>query len=76
MMTDEMRRSIGPAEQWYWTADQSSSLNVGAHVHLTDHVFCQLLTRPIGNLAAKPLLLRMAIRAEIDGTNPATKRAR
>lgn len=76
MMTDEVRRSLGPAEQWYWTADHSSSLNVLAHLHLTDHIPCRRLTRPTGDLAAEHLLLRMAIRAETDGTNPSTKRAR
>jgi hypothetical protein len=76
MMTDDVRRSLGPAERWYWIADHSSSLNVFAHVHLTDHISCRLLTRSTGNLAAERLLLRMAIRAEADGTNPSTRRAR
>ena len=70
-MTPEVRRPLSPAERWYWIVDQISPLNVIARVRLTGHIPDGLLARAAANLAAEYPLLRVAIRADADGTNPA-----
>jgi len=70
-MTPEVRRPLSPAERWYWITDQISPLNVVARVRLTGHVPQGLLQRAADNLAAEHPLLRVAIRTDADGSNPA-----
>jgi NRPS condensation-like uncharacterized protein len=70
VMRTEVLRPLSPVERWFWIADQISPLNVIAHVRLTGHVPDGLLERAAANLAAEYPLLRVAIRAKADGTNP------
>ena len=69
-MRTEVRRPLSPVERWYWIADQISPLNVIARVRLTGHVPEGVLERAAADLAAEHPLLRVAIRANADGTNP------
>ena len=69
-MTPEVRRPLRPAERWYWILDQISPLNVIARVRLAGHVPDGLLERAAANLAAEYPKLRVAIRANADGTKP------
>jgi len=71
-MTARTRRSLGPAERWYWMTDQIAPLNVVDRVRLTGHLTDGMLTRAATNLAAEHPPLRVAIRAEVDLTNPST----
>ena len=70
-MTPRVRRPLSPAERWFWIADQISPLNVIARVRLTGHIPDGTLARAAANLAAEYPLLRVAIRADDDGANPA-----
>jgi hypothetical protein len=70
-MTPEVRRPLSPGERWYWIADQISPLNVIVRVRLAGHLPNGLLERAAADLAAEHPLLRVAIRANADGTNPA-----
>jgi phthiocerol/phthiodiolone dimycocerosyl transferase-like enzyme len=67
----EVRRNLSPVERWFWIADQVSPLNVIARVRLTGHVSEARLERAAADLAAEHPLLRVAIRANADGTHPA-----
>jgi hypothetical protein len=71
VITPRVRRPLSPAERWFWIADQISPLNVIARVRLTGHIPDGTLPRAAANLAAEYPLLRVAIRADDDGTNPA-----
>jgi hypothetical protein len=70
-MRTEVRRLLSPVERWYWIVDQVSPLNVIARVRLTGHVPEGVLERAAADLAAEYPLLRVAIRANADGTRPA-----
>jgi hypothetical protein len=65
----EVRRLLSPVERWYWIADQISPLNVIARVRLTGHFPEGALERAAAGLNAEHPLLRVAIRANADGTN-------
>ena len=67
----EVRRPLSPVERWFWIADQVSPLNVIARVRLVGHLPEGVLGRAAAALAAEYPLLRVAIRADADGTNPA-----
>jgi len=69
-MTQEVRRPLSPGERWYWIAEQIAPLNVIVRVHLTGRIPDGLLERAAANLAAEHPLLRVAISANADGTNP------
>jgi hypothetical protein len=70
VMRTEVRRPLSPVERWFWIADQIAPLNVIAHVRLTGHIPDGVLERAAADLAAEHPLLRVAIRANADGTNP------
>ena len=70
MTQTEVRRPLGPAERWYWIADQISPLNVIARVRLTGHISEHRLARAADDLAAEHPLLRVLIRADADGSHP------
>lgn len=69
-MKTEVRRPLSPVERWYWIADQISPLNVIARVHLTGDLPKCALDRAAAALSAEHPLLRVAIRAGADGTDP------
>jgi hypothetical protein len=69
-MRTEVRRPLSPVERWYWIADQVPPLNAIACVHLTGHVPAGVLDRAVADLPAEHPLLRVAVRANADGTNP------
>jgi NRPS condensation-like uncharacterized protein len=71
VITPEVRRPLSPAERWFWITDQVSPLNVIARVRLTGYIPDGLLRRAAASLAAEHPLLRVAIRADLNGTNPA-----
>ncbi len=71
MRTTEVRRPLSPTERWYWIADQISPLNVVARVRLTGHLPDGLLMKASAELTAEHPLLRVAIRTDDDGLNPA-----
>jgi hypothetical protein len=70
-MRTEVRRLLSPVERWYWIVDQVSTLNVIARVRLTGHIPEGVLERAAADLASEHPLLRVAISANADGTNPA-----
>jgi hypothetical protein len=70
-ITPEVRRPLSPAERWFWITDQISPLNVIARVRLTGYMPDGLLRRAAASLAAEHPLLRVAIRADLNGTDPA-----
>jgi hypothetical protein len=67
----EVQRLLSPVERWYWIADQISPLNVIARVRLGGHISGDDLERAAAGLSAEHPLLRVAIRAGADGTQPA-----
>jgi hypothetical protein len=71
MMRTEVRRPLSPVERWYWIADQASPLNVIARVRLTCHMPKGVLERATAALYAEHPLLRLAIRADADGSHAA-----
>lgn len=71
MTGPEVCRPLSPSERWYWITDQIAPLNVIARVRLTGHVPDGALARAAALLAAEHPLLRVAIRADDDGTDPA-----
>ncbi|MGH3675578.1 MAG: hypothetical protein ACRDU5_07555, partial [Mycobacterium sp.] len=71
MMRTEVRRPLSPVERWYWIADQTSPLNVIARVRLTGHLAKGVLERAAAGLYDEHPLLRLAIRADADGSHPA-----
>jgi Phthiocerol/phthiodiolone dimycocerosyl transferase C-terminus len=71
----EVRRLLSPVERWFWIADQVVPLNVVARVRLTGHVSEVELKRAAADLAIEHPLLRVAIRADADGTHPAFARS-
>lgn len=74
-MQTEVRRPLSPAERWFWVADQLSPFNVIARVRLTGHLPDGVLERAAIGLAAEHPLLRVAIRADADGTHPVFTRS-
>jgi hypothetical protein len=74
MMQAEVVRPLSPIERWFWIADQTSPLNVIARVRLTGHIPDGVLEQAAADLAAEHPLLRVAIRANADGTRPAFTR--
>jgi hypothetical protein len=71
MIGTEVRRPLSPVERWYWIADQTSPLNVIARVRLTGNLPKGVLDRAAAGLYAEHPLLRLAIRADADGSRPA-----
>ena len=71
MTQTEVQRLLSPVERWYWIADQISPLNVIARVRLGGHISGDDLGRAAAGLSAEHPLLRVAIRAGADGTQPA-----
>jgi hypothetical protein len=69
-MRAEVRRPLSPVERWFWIADQVSALNVIARVRLTGHVTERVLEQAAADLAVEHPLLRVAVHANLDGTNP------
>lgn len=69
-MTPELRRPLSPQERWYWIANQISPLNVVARVRLHGKISRDLLVAAAAALAAEYPVLRVAITADADGTNP------
>lgn len=69
-MSTEVRRFLSPVERWYWIVDQVSPLNVIARVRLTGHLPGEVLESAAAGLTNEHPLLRVAIRANPDGTQP------
>ena len=69
-MTPQLRRPLSPQERWYWIANQVSPLNVIARVRLHGKISHDLLEAAAAALAAEYPVLRVAITADADGTNP------
>lgn len=69
-MTPQLRRPLSPQERWYWIADQLSPLNVIARLRLHGKISHDLLEAAAAALAAEYPVLRVAITADADGTNP------
>ena len=74
-MRTEVRRPLSPVERWFWISDQVVPLNVIARVRLTGHLSEVMLKRAAADLAIEHPLLRVAIRADADGTRPAFARS-
>jgi hypothetical protein len=70
VVTPQLRRPLSPQERWYWIADQLSPLNVIARVRLHGKISRDLLEAAAAALAAEYPVLRVAITANSDGTNP------
>lgn len=70
MTAGELRRPLSPVERWYWIADQLSPLNVVARVRLTGRLPAGVLERAAAALAAEYPVLRVAVTARADGTDP------
>ncbi len=69
-MTPQLRRPLSPQDRWWWIADQVSPLNVIARVRLHGKISHDLLEAAAAGLAAEYPVLRVAITADADGTNP------
>lgn len=69
-MTTELRRPLSPQERWYWIANQVSPLNVLSTVRVHGQIPHDLLEAAAAELAAEYPVLRVAIAADPDGTNP------
>lgn len=70
-MTVHLQRPLSPVERWYWIADQISPLNGVVRVRLHGSMEPGLLEAAAAALAAEYPVLRVAITADADGTNPA-----
>jgi hypothetical protein len=70
MIGTEVRRRLSPVERWFWIADQVSPLNVVVRVRVEGHIPEGVLERAAAVLAAEYPLLRVAVRADPDGTKP------
>jgi hypothetical protein len=70
VVTPQLRRPLSPQERWYWIANQVSPLNVIARVRLHGKISHDLLEAAAAALAAEYPVLRVAITADADGTNP------
>lgn len=69
-MTAQLQRPLSPLERWYWIADQVSPLNVVARVCLHGTIASGLLEAATAALVSEYPMLRVAIAADTDGTNP------
>jgi hypothetical protein len=69
-VTTELRRPLSPQERWYWIANQVSPLNVLSTVRVHGTISHDLLRAAAAELAAEYPVLRVAIAADADGTNP------
>jgi hypothetical protein len=70
VVTPQLRRPLSPQERWYWIANQVSPFNVIARVRLHGKISHDLLEAAAAALAAEYPVLRVAITADADGTNP------
>ena len=70
VVTPELRRPLSPQERWWWIANQISPLNVISRVRVHGKISDDLLEAAAAALATEYPVLRVAIRAEADGTNP------
>lgn len=66
----EIRRPLSPVERWYWVCDQISPLNVIARVHVSGAMAPGLLADAAAALVLEHPLLRVAIAAADDGSDP------
>ena len=69
-MTTQLCRPLSPQERWYWIANQVSPLNVISTVRVHGRISHDLLGAAAAALAAEYPVLRVAITADADGTNP------
>jgi hypothetical protein len=70
VVTPQLHRPLSPQERWYWIANQVSPLNVVARVRVHGKISHDLLEAAAAVLAAEHPVLRVAITADADGTNP------
>jgi phthiocerol/phthiodiolone dimycocerosyl transferase-like enzyme len=69
-VTTQLCRPLSPQERWYWIANQLSPLNVISRLRVHGKISHDLLEAAAAALAAEYPVLRVAITAEADGTNP------
>lgn len=69
-MNISVLRPLSPAERWFWIADQLSTLNVVARVHLEGHLPAEALKRAAATLASEHPLLRVSIATDAEGAHP------
>lgn len=70
VVTPQLCRPLSPQERWYWIADQLSPLNVLSRVRIHGRISHDQLEAAAAALAAEYPVLRVAITADADGTNP------
>jgi hypothetical protein len=69
-VTTQLCRPLSPQERWYWIGNQISPLNVISRVRVHGKISHDLLEAAAAALAAEYPVLRVAITADADGTNP------
>lgn len=66
----EVRRTLSPAERWYWILDQVSPLNIVSWASIPGQIPDGLFEQAAQVLRSRHPLLRVSVEAKPDGTQP------